>query len=178
MVKGKNKKSIRMAEELITLKNASKEEQYQSLLPQIKALIEGEKDLIANMANITGALKAQFDHLWTGFYVVRPKDDGEEELVLGPFQGPIACTRIRRGRGVCGTSWEKAETIIVPNVEEFPGHIACSSLSKSEIVLPLIQNNRVIAVLDIDSIHLNTFDQVDAYYLEELLQSLAKQSKS
>lgn len=161
-----------MSEELITLQNVSKEEQYQSLLPQIKALVEGEKDLIANLANITAALKAQFDHLWTGFYLVRSNDLGEEELVLGPFQGPIACTRIRKGRGVCGTSWEKAETIIVPNVDEFPGHIACSSLSKSEIVLPFRQNNQVIGVLDIDSIHLNTFDQVDAQYLEELLQYL------
>lgn len=174
MVKGKNKKLVSMSEELITLKDVSKEEQYQSLLPQIKALIEGEDDLIANLANITAALKAQFDHLWTGFYLVRTNDSGKEELVLGPFQGPIACTRIRKGRGVCGTSWEKAETIIVPNVDEFPGHIACSSLSKSEIVLPLKRKNEVIGVLDIDSIHLNMFDQVDAHYLEELLQFFAE----
>lgn len=158
-----------MAEELIISKKGSKEDQYQSLLPQIKALIEGEEDLIANMANISAVIKAQFDHLWVGFYLVR-----ESQLVLGPFQGPIACTRITKGKGVCGTAWEKAETIIVPDVNKFPGHIACSSLSNSEIVLPLFKKNEVIAVLDVDSIDFNTFDQTDAKYLELILAELTK----
>src|SRR5207342_1913572 len=115
-----------------------KAEQYQSLVPQIRALLEGEPDLIANLANVAGALKEQFNWLWVGFYLV--KDD---QLVLGPFQGPVACTRIRKGKGVCGTSWAEARTLIVPDVEQFPGHIACSSLSKSEIVVPLFVNNEV-----------------------------------
>ncbi|HRG94306.1 MAG TPA: GAF domain-containing protein, partial [Chitinophagaceae bacterium] len=126
-----------MAEDLQII-TGSKTEQYQSLLPQIKGLLEGETDLVANLANIAAALKEQFGWLWTGFYLV--KDD---ELVLGPFQGPVACTRIRKGRGVCGTSWAEAKTLIVPDVEKFPGHIACSSLSKSEIVVPLIKNGVV-----------------------------------
>lgn len=153
-----------MAEELIINKNESKAEQYRSLLPQIKALISGETDLIANLANITAALKEQFDHLWIGFYLVKG-----DQLVLGPFQGPIACTRIDKGRGVCGSSWQRAETLIVPDVDAFPGHIACSSLSRSEIVLPLIVKGEVIGVLDVDSVHLNMFDETDAYYLEELM---------
>src|SRR5688572_1907521 len=131
-----------MAEDLLITKG-TKEEQYESLLPQIKALLEGESDLIANLANITGALKEQFNWLWVGFYLVK-----NDELVLGPFQGPVACTRIKKGKGVCGASWAKAQTLIVPDVEKFPGHIACSSLSRSEIVVPIIRNNKVLGVLN------------------------------
>ena len=153
-----------MAEDLQII-TGSKTEQYQSLLPQIKGLLEGETDLVANLANIAAALKEQFGWLWTGFYLV--KDD---ELVLGPFQGPVACTRIRKGRGVCGTSWAEAKTLIVPDVEKFPGHIACSSLSKSEIVIPVFNNNNeVAAVLDVDSDQLNHFDAIDQKYLEEMV---------
>jgi len=152
-----------MAEDLQIL-HGSKEEQYQSLLPQIQALLEGETDLIANLANICGALKEQFNWLWIGFYLVK-----NDELVLGPFQGPVACTRIRKGKGVCGTSWAEAKTIIVADVETFPGHIACSSLSKSEIVIPLIKNNIVAGVFDIDSIELNDFDKTDQLYLEKIV---------
>lgn len=153
----------------------TKEEQYKSLLPQIKGLLEGEPDLIANLANITAALKEQFKWLWVGFYMVKPGSSNissgkESELVLGPFQGPVACTRIQKGRGVCGTSWEKAQTIIVEDVEKFPGHIACSSLSRSEIVVPLIYNNEVIGVLDIDSEQLNNFNETDKFYLEEIVK--------
>ncbi len=152
-----------MAEDLIKLEG-SKTEIYKSINAQIFALIDGEPDLIANLANITAALKEQFGWLWVGFYLVK-----EDELVLGPFQGPIACTRIKKGRGVCGTAWEKAETLIVPDVEKFAGHIACSSLSKSEIVVPIIRNNIVLGVLDVDSELLNQFDEVDAKYLEEII---------
>jgi L-methionine (R)-S-oxide reductase len=151
-----------MAEDLDIIQG-TKEEQYQALLPQIKALIEGEPDLIANLANICGALKEQFGWLWIGFYLVK-----NDELVLGPFQGPVACTRIRKGKGVCGAAWEKAETLIVPDVEKFPGHIACSSLSKSEIVVPVVRNNEVVAVLDVDSVLLNDFDETDVKFLEEI----------
>jgi len=153
-----------MAEDLLITKG-TKEEQYESLLPQIKALLDGEPDLIANLANITGALKEQFNWLWVGFYLV--KDD---ELVLGPFQGPVACTRIKRSKGVCGTSWAKAETLIVPDVEKFPGHIACSSLSRSEIVVPIIRNNKVVGVLDVDSIEPDQYDNVDRNYLERIIE--------
>ena len=152
-----------MAEDLLITKG-TKEEQYESLVPQIKALLEGEPDLIANLANITGALKEQFNWLWIGFYLV--KDD---ELVLGPFQGPVACTRIKKGKGVCGASWAKAETLIVPDVEKFPGHIACSSLSRSEIVVPIIRNNKVLGVLDADSIDLDHYDIIDQKYLEQII---------
>lgn len=152
-----------MAEDLQII-TGSKTEQYQSLLPQIKGLLEGETDLVANLANIAAALKEQFGWLWTGFYLV--KDD---ELVLGPFQGPVACTRIRKGRGVCGTSWAAAKTLIVPDVEKFPGHIACSSLSKSEIVVPLIKNGVVTGVLDVDSSEYNQFDEIDKEYLEQIV---------
>lgn len=155
-----------MAEDLI-ISSGTKAEQYETLLPQIKALIEGEPDLIANLANITGALKEQFGWFWVGFYIVR-----QEELVLGPFQGPVACTRIRKGKGVCGSSWENAITIIVPDVEKFPGHIACSSLSKSEIVIPVIRNNTVVAILDVDSATLNTFDSTDQFYLERMVDMI------
>lgn len=151
-----------MAEELIKLEG-SKEVVYQGLLPQIKALITGETDQIANLANVCAALKETFDFLWVGFYLVK-----HDELVLGPFQGPIACTRIQKGKGVCGASWEKAETLIVPDVDLFPGHIACSSLSRSEIVVPLIASNSVIGVLDVDSKDLATFDEIDARYLNEI----------
>lgn len=141
--------------------SGSKEEQYQSLLAQIKALLEGENDLIANMANMAACLKYQFGWHWTGFYLVR-----SGELVLGPFQGPVACTRIGFGKGVCGTAWQKNETLVVPDVSLFPGHIACSALSRSEIVVPVRKNGEVIAVLDIDSEHLNDFDVTDSKYLE------------
>ncbi|WP_294592232.1 GAF domain-containing protein [uncultured Bacteroides sp.] len=153
-----------MAEDLY-IDNGSKEEKYRALLPQLKSLIEGEDDLIANLANVSAALKETFHFFWVGFYRVQG-----EELVLGPFQGPIACTRIRKGRGVCGTSWAKAETLIVPDVDAFPGHIACSSLSRSEIVVPLIRRgeNEVWGVLDIDSENLNSFDEIDARFLEEV----------
>jgi L-methionine (R)-S-oxide reductase len=153
-----------MAEDLHIIQG-TKAEQYETLLPQIKALVEGEPDLIANLANICGALKEQFGWLWIGFYLVK-----NNELVLGPFQGPVACTRIRKGKGVCGTAWEKEATLIVPDVEKFPGHIACSSLSKSEIVVPVINNGVVTAVLDVDSVLLNDFDETDKIFLEEIVQ--------
>jgi L-methionine (R)-S-oxide reductase len=155
-----------MAEDLIKMEG-NKVEIYKSLNAQIFALIDGEPDLVANLANITAALKEQFGWLWVGFYLVK-----KDELVLGPFQGPIACTRIKKGRGVCGTAWEKATTLIVPNVENFAGHIACSSLSKSEIVIPIIRNNSVVGVLDVDSELLNHFDDVDAQYLEEIIAKI------
>lgn len=151
-----------MAEDYIKIAGA-KEEQYAGLYPQIKALVQGETDSIANMANITAALKEQFGWLWVGFYLVN-----ENQLVLGPFQGPVACTRINYNKGVCGTAWSRGETIIVPDVDAFPGHIACSSLSKSEIVVPVWDNNKIKAVLDVDSIVLNDFDEVDKKYLEEI----------
>lgn len=155
-----------MAEELIQIQG-SKEEKYQALIPQIKALISGEDDEIANLANVAAALKQSFGFFWVGFYLVK-----QNELVLGPFQGPIACTRIQLGRGVCGTAWQNKTTIIVPNVDEFPGHIACSSDSKSEIVLPLIKNNEVIGVLDVDSNLLNDFDHIDEHYLTQICECL------
>jgi GAF domain-containing protein len=155
-----------MAEDLIKIEG-SKAEIYESLNAQIFALIDGEPDLVANLANISAALKEQFGWLWVGFYLVK-----EDELVLGPFQGPIACTRIKKGRGVCGTAWEKATTLIVPDVEKFAGHIACSSLSKSEIVIPIIRNNIVVSVLDVDSEWLHHFDEVDAQYLEEVIAKI------
>lgn len=151
-----------MSEELI-FKSGNKVEVYSSLLPQVKSLVESEKDLIANLANVSAALKETFAFLWVGFYLVR-----QDELVLGPFQGPIACTRICKGRGVCGTAWQKAETLIVPDVDAFPGHIACNSRSRSEIVVPLMRNGFVWGVLDIDSDNPNTFDEIDQQFLEEL----------
>lgn len=151
-----------MAEDL-NIAHGTKQAQYESLFPQIQGLLEGETDLIANLANISGALKEQFNWFWVGFYLVK-----ENELVLGPFQGPVACTRIQKGRGVCGSSWEKKKTLIVPDVEAFPGHIACSSLSKSEIVVPVIRNNEVVAVLDVDSDELDEFDETDQHYLEKI----------
>jgi L-methionine (R)-S-oxide reductase len=152
-----------MAEDLLLVKG-TKEEQYEGLIPQIKGLLLGEEDTIANLANIAGALKEQFNWFWVGFYRVIGN-----ELILGPFQGPVACTRIKKGRGVCGTSWEQARTLIVPDVEKFPGHIACSSLSKSEIVIPVFYNKTVIAVLDVDSEILDQFDEIDKKYLEKIV---------
>lgn len=152
-----------MAEDLIVA-TGNKEEKYQQLLPQIQALVDGEQNLIANLANVAAALKQQFDFWWVGFYLIEG-----DELVLGPFQGPIACTRIRKGKGVCGTSWEKNETIIVPDVDAFPGHIACSSQSKSEIVVPFQLKNKLVGVLDVDSEQYNSFDETDAKYLKEII---------
>ena len=153
-----------MAEDLILPKTQNKEEIYISLLPQIRALVETETDLIANLANIAAALKEAFGFFWVGFYIVKG-----EQLVLGPFQGPVACTRINPGKGVCGTSWTEKKTIIVADVNSFPGHIACSSQSKSEIVVPVIANNEVIMVLDVDSDNFSAFDQTDQKYLEEMV---------
>jgi len=157
-----------MAEDLSII-TGTKEEQYRSLIPQIKGLIDGESDLVANLANIAAALKEQFGWLWVGFYLVK-KSPGlmEEELVLAPFQGPVACTRIKNGKGVCGSSWAEGKTLIVPDVEKFPGHIACSSISKSEIVIPMIQTGKVVGVLDIDSEKLDQFDTTDQYFLEQI----------
>lgn len=152
-----------MAEDL-TIITGNKAEIYQSLIPQIKGLIDGEPDLIANLANIAAALKEQFGWFWVGFYLVK-----NDELVLGPFQGPVACTRIRKGRGVCGAAWQQARTLIVPEVEKFPGHIACSSISRSEIVTPVIRDNEVVAVLDVDSELSDLFDETDQQYLEEIV---------
>ena len=152
-----------MAEDLNIIKG-TKVEQYEMLIPQIKSLIEGETDLIANLGNISAALKEQFGWLWVGFYWVK---DGQ--LVLAPFQGPIACTRIHKGKGVCGAAWAKAETLIVRDVETFPGHIACSSLSKSEIVVPIIRHGEVLGVLDADSIEYGEFNEEDKYFLEQII---------
>lgn len=152
-----------MAEDL-SISAGTLEEQYETLIPQITALLKGEPDLIANLANTVAALKEQFNWLWIGFYLVKG-----DELVLGPFQGPVACTRIRKGRGVCGASWQQAITLIVPDVEKFPGHIACSSQSRSEIVLPVIRNGEVVAVLDVDSTNLDSFSTTDQRYLEHII---------
>lgn len=154
-----------MAEDLSISTSTSKAEQYQSLIPQIEALLYGETDLVANMANVCAALKEQFNWFWVGFYMVK-----DAQLVLGPFQGPVACTRINKGKGVCGSSWEQAQTLIVPDVEAFPGHIACSSLSKSEIVLPIFKNDEVIGVLDVDASKLDQFDETDAQYLAQIIK--------
>lgn len=155
-----------MSEDLSIIQG-TKEEQYQSIVSQIKGLLEGETDLVANLANTVAALKEQFGWLWVGFYLVK-----EGQLVLGPFQGPVACTRISKGRGVCGTSWATASTLIVPDVEKFPGHIACSSLSRSEIVVPVIRKGEVIGVLDVDSELTDQFDATDQQYLESIVQSI------
>jgi L-methionine (R)-S-oxide reductase len=156
-----------MAEDLTIAKTGTKEEQYLSLIPQIEALLYGETDLIANLANVCAALKEQFGWFWVGFYLVK-----NDELVLGPFQGPVACTRIKMGKGVCGASWQNAETIIVPDVDEFPGHIACASASRSEIVLPLYKGENIIGVLDVDSEYLAHFDGVDGKYLNQIISLL------
>jgi GAF domain-containing protein len=152
-----------MAEDLI-IQHGDKKSQYESLIPQIKGLMTGEDNLVANLGNITAALKEQFNWLWVGFYWVE-----SDELVLAPFQGPVACTRIKKGRGVCGTSWEKGITLIVDDVEKFPGHIACSSASRSEIVVPVFQNGQIVGVLDVDSTELAHFDAIDQTYLEEIV---------
>jgi GAF domain-containing protein len=158
-----------MAEDL-NIVSGSKQEKYISITAQIKALIDGEPDLTANLANIAAALKEQFGWFWVGFYMVKSNETkGVDELVLGPFQGPVACTRIQRGRGVCGSAWEKSITLIVPDVSKFPGHIACSSLSKSEIVIPIKHKGNILGVLDVDSDSLNAFDQIDKLYLEKIL---------
>ncbi|MFZ4102404.1 MAG: GAF domain-containing protein [Sphingobacterium thalpophilum] len=153
-----------MAEDL-RIALGSKESQYDSILPQISSLLDGESDQIANMANVCAALKEQFNFFWVGFYMVKGN-----ELVLGPFQGPVACTRIKLGKGVCGSAWEQKKTLIVPDVDLFPGHIACSSASKSEIVIPIIRSGKVIGVLDVDSEELNSFDETDADYLLQILE--------
>jgi GAF domain-containing protein len=155
-----------MAEEM-KLMDGDKATRYRGLLPQIEALVHGEEDWVANLANIAAALKMQFDWLWVGFYLVK-----ENQLVLGPFQGPIACTRIQKGRGVCGAAWEQQKTIIVEDVSAFPGHIACSSLSQSEIVVPMMRNGEVIGVLDVDSEQLSAFDETDRIFLEQLLKNI------
>ena len=154
-----------MAEDLHIAPSVDKAEQYQSLIPQIEALVAGEPDLVANLANICAALKEQFNWFWVGFYIVK-----DNELVLGPFQGPVACTRIGLGKGVCGAAWEQEQTLIVPDVDAFPGHIACSSLSRSEIVVPTFRNGKVAAVLDVDSELLNQFDETDAQFLEQVVK--------
>jgi GAF domain-containing protein len=151
----------------LTITTGNKIEMYQSLIPQIAALIEGEQDLIANLANVTAALKQQFNWWWVGFYLVK-----NDELVLGPFQGPVACTRIKKGRGVCGAAWQQAKTLIVPDVEKFPGHIACSILSKSEIVIPIFTAHEVVGVLDVDSELLDFFDATDERYLKDIVDLL------
>lgn len=151
-----------MAEDLRVLQG-TKIEKYESLIPQIGGLLTGEEDLVANLGNVAAALKEQFGWLWVGFYLVK-----KGELVLGPFQGPVACTRIRKGRGVCGSSWAEGKTLIVPDVEKFPGHIACSSLSRSEIVVPLRHRNEIWAVLDVDSSEQNNFDETDQKFLEQI----------
>ncbi|MFN7488985.1 MAG: GAF domain-containing protein [Chryseotalea sp.] len=154
-----------MAEELNIVTSASKAEKYQSLLPQIEGLVTGERDVTANLANVAAALKQAMNFFWVGFYLVK-----ENQLVLGPFQGPIACTRINFGKGVCGTSWKEGKTIVVPDVDAFPGHIACSSASKSEIVVPGFKDGKVCMVLDVDSDVLNDFDETDQVYLEQLMK--------
>jgi GAF domain-containing protein len=159
--------------ESITIASGDKKNVYESLLPQIFSLIEAEEDTCANLANITAVLKEAFSFLWVGFYLVKPdKSQLGKSLVLGPFQGPLACTRIQYGKGVCGTSWKEAKTIIVPDVEYFPGHIACSSLSRSEIVVPVFRNSEVVAVLDIDSLQPDTFDEIDEYFLVKLTSKI------
>ena len=156
-----------MAENL-WIHSVNKADKTETLLPQIKALMEGETDVTANLANVSAALKQTFGFFWVGFYLVK-----NEQLVLGPFQGSLACTRIRFGKGVCGTAWETKQTQLVPDVEAFPGHIACSSDSKSEIVVPLLRDNQVVGVLDVDSDVLNDFDETDAHYLQQLAEWLA-----
>lgn len=158
-----------MAEELTLSTSTSKKDRYESLLPQIEGLISTETDEVANLANIASALKYGMGFFWVGFYLIK-----NDELVLGPFQGPIACTRIRKGKGVCGTAWQNAETVLVDNVDEFPGHIACSSDSKSEIVVPVLKDGEVAMILDVDSEKLSSFDETDKYYLEKLATLISK----
>mgnify|MGYP006288902355 CR=1 FL=1 len=160
---------IKMAEEINIQHDATKAEKYQQLLPHINALVQDEKNLIANLANITAALKEAFDFWWVGFYLVE-----DNELVLGPFQGPVACTRIAPGKGVCGTAFTEMKTMLVPDVDEFPGHIACSAASRSEIVVPIIREGQVSMVLDIDSDKLNDFDATDQEQLELLAKMISQ----
>lgn len=160
-----------MAEHL-EISSGTKQERYSTLFPQLEALVESETDIIANMANISACLRDTFNFWWVGFYRVI-----DDVLILGPFQGPLACTRIKKGRGVCGTAWAESKTIVVPDVEQFPGHIACSSLSRSEIVVPLKKNDDVYGVLDIDSEHLNTFDETDKIWLERIANLLVTNTK-
>ncbi len=155
-------KTLILAED-ISINGTTKTEKYEELLPQLKALVGNETVLVANLGNICAALKTTFDFFWIGFYLVQG-----DELVLGPFQGPVACTRIALGKGVCGTAWKEKQTLLVPNVDEFPGHIACSALSKSEIVIPILKNETVVGVLDVDSTELNAFDEIDNFYLEQI----------
>ncbi|HNS11030.1 MAG TPA: GAF domain-containing protein [Bacteroidia bacterium] len=161
-----------MSQEINIRPDLSKEEKYEALIPQIKALISGENDVIANVSNIIAAIKHTMNYFWVGIYRVQIKDTNEE-LVLGPFQGPVACTRIKFGKGVCGKAWEDSKAIIVDDVNQFPGHIACSSLSRSEIVVPVFRNDKVVAVLDVDSTDLSAFDAVDKKYLEEICNILS-----
>lgn len=154
-----------MAEDLTITGSTDKIEQYTTLIPQIEALLYREPDLVANMANVAAALKEQFKWFWVGFYVVK-----KNELVLGPFQGPVACTRIGLGKGVCGAAWQQAKPLVVPDVDAFPGHIACSSLSRSEIVVPVFKDDKVVAVLDVDSELLDQFNETDAQYLEQIVK--------
>jgi GAF domain-containing protein len=158
-----------MAEELLISESTNKEERYHTLISQIGALVSGERDLVANLANIAAALKQTMDFFWVGFYIVK-----ENQLVLGPFQGPIACTRIGFGKGVCGAAWKDKKTIIVPDVDKFPGHIACSSAAKSEIVVPALRNNEVFLVLDVDSDKLYDFDDQDRECLETLMKIIER----
>lgn len=173
-----------MLMETLTITATDKAGIYEEILPQIRTITEGESDIIANAANIAAILKEAFGFFWVGFYFVRPAGESEmsdgkkeAELVLGPFQGPLACTRIKYGKGVCGTAWKEGRTLVVPDVDAFPGHIACSSLSRSEIVVPIysaMEPNKIMAVLDIDSKELSTFDQADAFYLEQLVQIMPR----
>lgn len=158
-----------MGEQLIVTGSTNKADRYAMLIPQIEALVTGENDIIANLANVSAALRETMSFFWVGFYIVKG-----DELVLGPFQGPIACTRIKKGKGVCGTVWKERKTIIVPNVDDFPGHIACNSASKSEIVLPAFSKNEVALVLDVDSDKVDDFDKTDEYYLEQLMRIIEK----
>lgn len=159
-----------MAEQLIISKEKSKEDRYKDLIPQLESLIGGEKDCIANLANVTAALKQVFDFYWVGFYIVK-----DIELILGPFQGTIACTRIKYGKGVCGTAWKEKRALVVPDVNDFPGHIACDSRSRSEIVIPVTNEEKeIVAVLDIDSEFVNNFDCIDVLYLEKIVSLLGK----
>jgi GAF domain-containing protein len=153
-----------MAEELVIAPSSDKAERFKALIPQVESLVKGETDVIANLSNIAAALRQTFGYFWVGFYLIQ-----ENELVLGPFQGPIACSRIGFGKGVCGTSWKEKKALIVPNVDEFPGHIACSSDAKSEIVVPAFKNGEVVLVLDVDSDRLNDFDKTDEFYLRQVI---------
>ena len=164
---------IPVAEELVINKNLTKREKYDAIMPQLLALIEGESDVIANIANIVAALKEVFDFFWIGIYFVKVTGKNEE-LVLGPFQGPVACVRIAKGKGVCGTAWSKKESIIVEDVEKFPGHIACNALSKSEIVIPILKESSVVAVLDVDSKNMADFDKVDEEYLNKIAEIISR----